>query len=249
MRNGRGYRKKFSIILSFILVFSLLTACGSDKEKAAGSKATATPTKASSSGEGSGGDSDSGNGSEADVPADGDDGTTASSTGVSTTDAAEGSVAEGLTEEIEDAKPTPTPKEAKNEKPTPTPKPAHVHSYTVTSSTPGQDCRHSGVDTYTCSCGDSYTQDNGKYGDHVWITETNYTTEIIHHDAEYKTETVWVCDCGITWGSQSEAQAHYHSGGCGGYHSTTKKTVTREAWDEEIQTPYTRTYCAVCGTE
>ena len=245
MRNGRGYRKKFSIILSAILVFSLLTACGSDKESSAGSKATPTPTKAASSGD----SGDSEKGSEADIPADGDEDTTASSTGVSTTDAAEGSVAEGSEEAVEDAKPTPTPKPANNDKPTPTPKQAHVHSYTVTSSTPGQDCRHSGVDTYTCSCGDSYTQDNGKYGDHVWVTDTSYTTEIIHHDAEYKTETVWVCDCGLTWGSQSEAQAHYQGGGCGGYHSSTKKTVTREAWDEEIQTPYTRTYCAVCGTE
>ncbi len=257
MKKRRSHNKKLFRYVSFLLILSLLCGCGK-KEESGSNKEKATPTEASDSGSG-GSSSDDGGSPDVAAPVGADDVAedVAETGGSSTTEAAEGAVAAadnnngGDDDGGDDADPTPTPKPAdnNNNKPTPTPKAAHVHSYKVTNSAPGSDCRHSGVDTYTCSCGDSYTQDNGKYGDHVWVTETSYTTETIHHDAVYKTETGYVCNCGIFWSSQDAVNDHYANSSCSGYHSTTKQTVISEAYDEEIQTPYTRTYCSVCGTE
>lgn len=67
------------------------------------------------------------------------------------------------------------------------PAPSHVHSYTgkVTKETT---CTEDGIMTYTCSCGDSYTESIRTWGHH-WSKET------IHHDAVYGTRDVtdtWV---------------------------------------------------------
>lgn len=78
---------------------------------------------------------------------------------------------------------------------TTTPAPAHTHSYS-SKITKEPTCTATGVKTYTCSCGDSYTESIPAKG-HDWHSET------IHHDAvtgeRDKTEqwvkvtwTVWV---------------------------------------------------------
>ncbi len=58
--------------------------------------------------------------------------------------------------ESTDPSPSPTPSESTDPSPTPTP-PPHVHSYTATV-TAAATCDTPGVMTYTCSCGDSYTE-------------------------------------------------------------------------------------------
>lgn len=71
------------------------------------------------------------------------------------------------------------------------PAPAHTHSYS-SKVTKEATCTATGTMTYTCSCGDKYTESIPAKG-HDWKTET------IHHDAEYgtrdKTEQ-WVK---VTW--------------------------------------------------
>ena len=64
------------------------------------------------------------------------------------------------------ATPTPTPVQP-TPSPTPIPTPTpHLHSYTQTSHTPAT-CEVPGSTTYTCSCGDSYTEDEPALG-HSW---------------------------------------------------------------------------------
>ena len=62
------------------------------------------------------------------------------------------------------------------------PAPGHTHSYS-SKVTKEATCTATGTMTYTCSCGDKYTENIPAKG-HNWKTET------IHHDAEYGTRDV-----------------------------------------------------------
>lgn len=67
------------------------------------------------------------------------------------------------------------------------PKPTHTHSYT-SSVTKQPTCSSAGVRTYTCSCGNSYTESIPATGNHNWIELTN----TVHHDevGHYATKVV-----------------------------------------------------------
>lgn len=74
----------------------------------------------------------------------------------------------------ETKKPTPAKKTTtteKPEKPTPKPESKHTHSYTSTVTTQPTCCKE-GVRTYTCSCGDTYTEAIATVA-HTWFT-THY---------------------------------------------------------------------------
>ena len=77
---------------------------------------------------------------------------------------------------------------------TPAPVPGHTHSYSSTV-TKEPTCTATGTRTYTCSCGDKYTESIPAKG-HNWKTET------IHHDAVIGTRNVtetWVRCTYIVW--------------------------------------------------
>lgn len=77
----------------------------------------------------------------------------------------------------------------------------HTHSYAVTSTVPAT-CISEGSSTYTCSCGDSYTEA-------IPLTAHNWVN---HHEDEVKhQEFKCVCQCGAQFGSESEWIAHVHS--------------------------------------
>lgn len=61
------------------------------------------------------------------------------------------------------------------------PAPSHKHSYT-SKVTKAATCGTAGVKTYTCSCGDSYTESIPATGQHNWVEQT---------------ETVWVDDAPV----------------------------------------------------
>ena len=83
------------------------------------------------------------------------------------------------TEKVTEKQTTAKPTERVTEKPTeaPTVKPVHTHSYN-SSITKQPTCDSTGVRTYTCSCGSSYTESIPATG-HKWE----------HHDAVYETAT------------------------------------------------------------
>ena len=142
------------------------------------------------------------------------------------------------TKPVETAKPTATAKPAAT--PTPTPKP-HTHSYVLTSSTSGNTCVSGGIDTFTCSCGDSYTTSNGNTGSHTWTTEN--WTETIHYPAEYGAERGYTCDCGEFW---TDCASHIDVVGCG-FTTDVREYEVSPAHDEVVT--HSRTYCTSCGRE
>lgn len=161
---------------------------------------------------------------------------------------------EEIEEEVEETtEPTtaPTEKPVATTKPTekpvatpkPTEKPAHTHSYTLTASTAGSTCQLLGVDTYACSCGDSYTQPNGNRGSHTWTTETS--TEIIHHPEELGYIDGFACHCGKFWPADGDL-THLSVDGCG-YVTTGQTYVISAAWDETVT--HTNTRCTTCGIQ
>lgn len=175
----------------------------------------------------------------------------ASATASTATDKAES----GKTEE---AKPAPTPttapkQESTNETAKEQPKPAHTHSYTETV-TANPTCGSNGTKTFTCSCGDSYTESIPATG-HQWETRT----ETIHHESTghmestpHEVNTFYCRGCGGSWTSLDEFRSHSCdlSAGGDGFYYTTETTydsvwvVDSEAFDEE------RNYsiCVKCGT-
>lgn len=126
--------------------------------------------------------------------------------------------------------------------------PTHTHSYT-SSVTKNPSCGENGVKTYTCSCGNSYTEAIPASG-HQWTT----TTETISHPStgHYETVTkkeIW-CSCGAS-GFQSMAEYNAHAENCSAFGSgVTERTenvwiVDSEGWTETINI----TKCAVCGAQ
>lgn len=87
-------------------------------------------------------------------------------------------------------------------------KPAHTHSYTSTV-TKASTCTSEGIMTFTCSCGDSYTEAIGK-------TAHNYGSYTYNNDATYEsdgTETAVCSVCGdrVTRTADGTKLVHVHS--------------------------------------
>ena len=161
------------------------------------------------------------------------------------------------TKKTDEAKPTEAqPKESKPEptKPTePTPAP-HSHSYS-SSITQNASCNANGVKTFTCSCGDSYTE-SIPMTDHNWVAQT----ETIHHEASghyedrvtgYDRVKYAKCHCGFK--AYDNATIKAHDAKCGmnittGFEETpiTESVWVEDsqAWDETKTTGYT---CGSCG--
>lgn len=78
-------------------------------------------------------------------------------------------------------------------------KPSHSHSYAVVSQT-GATCTAAGVTTYKCSCGDSYTEQNGGALGHAWQTQYNEWDEVVHHPGTIVTK--YGCECGTLFDSE-----------------------------------------------
>lgn len=136
-------------------------------------------------------------------------------------------------------------------------KPAHTHSYT-SSVTANPTCTNNGTNTFTCSCGDSYTESIPATG-HQWVTKT----ETIHHESMGHMESTpgeernsFQCNyCHSTFGSTDELMSHMisNSDTCNnsGWTIITESSgatntwvVDQEAWDETV----TYNVCSVCGT-
>lgn len=77
--------------------------------------------------------------------------------------------------------------------PTEPQKPAHTHSYSATV-TANASCTANGVKTYTCSCGDSYTESIPATG-HNWVDKVNSWTEQVWVDGTPGTISCQ-CSCG-----------------------------------------------------
>lgn len=84
-------------------------------------------------------------------------------------------------------------------------KPSHSHSYAVVSQT-GATCTAAGVTTYKCSCGHSYTEQNGGALGHAWQQQYNEWDEVVHHPGQIVEKLV--CSHGNTFSSADEHYAH-----------------------------------------
>lgn len=131
-------------------------------------------------------------------------------------------------------------------------KPAHTHSYT-SSVTANPTCANAGTKTFTCSCGDSYTESIPASG-HQWETRT----ETIHHESQGHMESTPVeknsFECGgchSMFDSLDGLESHLMNSGCmdSNWLVVTETTydntwvVDSEAWDETV----TVSTCSVCG--
>ena len=119
--------------------------------------------------------------------------------------------------------------------------PAHKHSYTG-SVTKNATCNSAGVKTYTCSCGDSYTESIPATGNHNWEAQYKDT----YHAAV--TESHVVCKgCKTDFGSGPNADdaaiEHVATSGCyGPYHVTT--VTIQDAYTSHDLVGYK---CSTCG--
>lgn len=139
---------------------------------------------------------------------------------------------------------------------------AHVHDYKSTITTQSS-CVVPGIRTYTCDCGDSYTENLGTT-DHNFVASTT----IIHHDEVWQSiprqipgQRVVICGCGAEFTDSESWNNHriasIESNGphclCGGPYDIEDRpgeTVydyvkTSDAWDETITTYI----CSVCGQQ
>lgn len=118
-------------------------------------------------------------------------------------------------------------------KPVEQPKPSHSHSYAVVSQT-GATCTAAGVTTYKCSCGHSYTEQNGGALGHAWQTQYNEWDEVVHHPGTIVTKLV--CHHGLVFSNENEWEAHCDPlmeqglDGCG----ISSYTEEVGGWDENV---------------
>jgi hypothetical protein len=112
-------------------------------------------------------------------------------------------------------------------------KPVHSHSYAVVSQT-GATCTAAGVTTYKCSCGHSYTEQNGSALGHAWQQQYNEWDEVVHHPGTVVEKLV--CSHGNTFSSADEHYAHCDAlmeqglDGCG----VSSYPEEVGAWDETV---------------
>lgn len=133
-------------------------------------------------------------------------------------------------------------------------KQAHSHSY-VETVTANPTCSNPGTKTFTCACGDSYTESIPATGEHQWVENT----EIVHHDeighnesTPIEVNTFHCRGCAGSWTDLDEFRYHSCDGSASastGFYYTTETTydntwvVDQEAWDE----PITTSTCSACG--
>lgn len=113
----------------------------------------------------------------------------------------------------------------------------HTHSYAVSSSTPAS-CTSEGSNTYTCSCGDSYTES-------IPMTAHNWVHQ--HQDEVGHNEDRCVCQCGARFSSTAEWIAHTKN-----YKATealTNHGSNALGNDYVVDTPAKDwDQCSICGT-
>lgn len=150
-------KKLLALLLVLTLMVSLAACGGDDKDTVAGDSASTTQTEGSEN-----------------------TGTTDESTGSSdATDSTETSTP--ATDSIEDTStPEETSKPTETTKPSDTTKPEHKHSYT-SKVTKEATCSADGTKTFTCSCGDTYTEKiaatGHKWGEWKQTTAPSYTAK------------------------------------------------------------------------
>lgn len=134
-------------------------------------------------------------------------------------------------------------------------KPVHTHSY-AENVTVNPACGSAGTKVFTCSCGDSYSENIPATGNHTWVERT----ETVHHESTGHMEstprevnTFHCDDCGNDFDGLDAYMNHNCSGNGGGSFSWTTETVydnvwvvDSEAYDSEEVVGYT---CSVCGAE
>lgn len=126
--------------------------------------------------------------------------------------------------------------------------PAHTHSYS-SSVTTQPTCSKAGVRTYTCACGDSYTESIPATGNHKW--EKQYKTEKV--PAKTHQENVWkeICyGCGAQFDNPDDAIEHVAAvfgDACSSYYSDIVDTVTVIDEPETTKDVYIGSKCSVCG--
>lgn len=125
----------------------------------------------------------------------------------------------------------------------------HTHSYT-SSVTKNPTCSEEGIRTYTCSsCGASYNEPIAKT-DHNWvpITESVYHPSTGHYETVTKKELY--CNCGATFGSMDELNAHtetHTDGDPGRGVRETSENVWIVDQPEYYADEVTGYQCSVCG--
>lgn len=134
----------------------------------------------------------------------------------------------------DDKKPAETPAEKPAEN-----KPVHTHSYTG-KVTKNATCANTGVKTYTCSCGATYTEDIAK-------TAHQYDNGTMTKAPTCNTEGVmtYTCGCGATYTEKIGVGSHTYA-----HHDAEYKTVTvvvQEAWDEDQYEGHA--ICNGCGKD
>lgn len=126
--------------------------------------------------------------------------------------------------------------------------PAHTHSYS-SSVTTQPTCGKAGVRTYTCSCGNSYTESIPATGNHKW--EKQYKTETV--PAKTHQENVWkeICyGCGAQFDDPEDALRHVMAvfgDACSSYYSDIVDTITVIDEPETTKDVYIGSKCSVCG--
>lgn len=143
--------------------------------------------------------------------------------------------------------------------------PSHIHNY-VGETTKEPTCTESGEKTYTCDCGDSYTEEIPAIGHHYENGECTDCGEKdpnhVHSYTEAVTkeptcteagEKTYTCDCGDSYTEEIPATGHHYENGectdCGekdpNYHTHSyTETVTKEPTCTEAGE---KTYTCECG--
>ena len=134
---------------------------------------------------------------------------------------------------------TETVTEKSTEKTTEKPVEPHKHSYTA-KITKNATCTTDGVKTYTCSCGDSYTEIIKATG-HNWgktcQEDTNYVEKISHR------VKVYIDYCGNKYYTKEEAIAAIENGVAMGYRTDYETIVDQVGSYDHV----TYHKCSVCG--
>lgn len=125
--------------------------------------------------------------------------------------------------------------------------PAHTHNYS-SSITTQPTCGKAGVRTYTCSCGDSYTESIPATGNHKW--EKQYKTETVPAKTHQETICKQVCGgCGKKFDTIYDVAGHVAAvfgDACSNYYPE-YETITVIDEPETTKDVYIGSKCSVCG--
>ena len=161
-----------------------------------------------------------------------------------------------------DTKETKADNSNKTAESTSAPAPVHEHNY-ASSIIQNPTCTTNGVKTYTCSCGDTYTENLGTTAHNFSIP----VTQTVHHDEVWQNvprqtsgSRVIICGCGAEFATQADFDNHriasLEANGpfcscCGPFNVEDRPGETvydyvkiSDAYDEEVVVGYK---CSVCG--